>query len=785
MTTQEKYERLKEFKNEKEFREFLIDFLKKWGFTNVIHTHRYGSPEQGKDIIAKYSHPIEGDDWYAFVVKLGRIGGGTNEVETIKNQIKQSFEYPYNGPEGEALKINKVKVVTNENFTGGAQTQISQSPELKVYNNFGFWWNEELVPKIDEYYSDYWLPGDAFAKEYSGNFSRAINNEIEIRELSVRRIDDKKIQRLLDIFVEPRLSVSVVDENSETKEKSLKRRNIQIRSITKIEENIMLSGEQGSGKSKVMNSIACNLASAEIITNERSMPVRLKAPSLRNNNFDIETTVKDVVKSLTPYFYTELTLQEYKPILFIDDTDLLRKDEKELLFENVRQYCLDHNTYYVLTYRKQEFDYDKGIKTIRIHNFNVRQIEDFVLKYFDGTDRGEKFIQILRDSDILAKLPTTPLTITLISLLYDENNFEIPATLSDIYTDFVSVLLGKLEITNKTDILLFNIKRRLFSALSLKMLDEKKFTISFVEFADFINNFLSARGYQIQSNDELQDIIEKSGILYRDENDVIGFKHQAFIEFLASIEIYDHQREEHYPKLIANFNDVNWQNTAIFYAGKSKELPQMIVDVISKAPNNDLKDNLITTGGMGYLAQALYLSLPADRKKLVFKAADNLLIAFQDMKKLSEEEDSIFADMPLPLILHIACYWFTENFKSVTLKSTLITAFNEIAAASDPKKTEFDNNFKLLLIASTMMHPYIHDDSLFLQLMTREGFMNHAVLPLVADMNLELGHGNGKDKNKDIKDKVVKAIRKKRDYIKAVLKEPAYRFNDQFGLEDK
>ena len=91
MTTVEKHDKLKEFESEKSFREFLIDLLKRRGFTDVIHTHRFGAPEQGKDIIAKLYHDVEGEEWYAFVVKKGRIGGGTLEIETIKGQIKQEF----------------------------------------------------------------------------------------------------------------------------------------------------------------------------------------------------------------------------------------------------------------------------------------------------------------------------------------------------------------------------------------------------------------------------------------------------------------------------------------------------------------------------------------------------------------------------------------------------------------------------------------------------------------------------------------------------------------------
>ncbi|MGI5822134.1 MAG: hypothetical protein ACOX5L_08735, partial [Bacteroidales bacterium] len=277
MTTKDKIDKLKEFKNEQEFREFLIDLFKKKGFTDVMHTHRFGSPEQGKDIVAKYPHSLEGEDWYAFVVKFGRIGGGTNEIETIKNQIKQAFEYPYSGIDGKKLKINKVKVVTNEYFTGGAQLQLSNSPELSKYNNFSFWWNENLIPLIDECYLDFWLPGDATIKEYSKNFIRKLSNEIEIRELSIKKIDDKKIQKLLDIFIEPKLTSSEVEEDIKTKEKSVKQKNVNIKSINNVTENLLLSGEQGAGKTKVLNTIACQLAKVNNIVSNKNIPVKIRA----------------------------------------------------------------------------------------------------------------------------------------------------------------------------------------------------------------------------------------------------------------------------------------------------------------------------------------------------------------------------------------------------------------------------------------------------------------------------------------------------------------------------
>lgn len=779
MTTLTKKEKLKGFNNENEFREFLIDFLIKSDFKDVIHTHRYGFPEQGKDIIGRIEHPITGDDWFAFVVKKGRISGGTNEIEMIKNQILQSFEYPYKGINGDKIKINKVIVVTNENFTNGAQYQITESPKLSLYNNFSFWWNENLIPLIDKNYSDFWLPGDSFAKEFSKNFISDLQKEISIRDLSIQKVDDKKLQKLLDIFIEPKLTTDEIEEDKRTKEKNLKTKKFSIDKLEKIETNILLSGEQGVGKTKILNTLACRLSHPQTIFDNQQIPIKLKALELRENNFNIEDSIQNIIKHYSNQFFDEEAIKNYKIIPFIDDFDLLRSSEKTELKDKLKKYCDDNSTHFVITYSKSEISYDDSIKTIKIHNFNIKQIESFIEKFFEGTSRAEKFIQILKESDILSKLPTTPLTISLISLLYDENNFEIPATLSDIYTDFTNVLLGKLEVYNKTELLIYNLKRRIFTALALKMLDERIFEISLKDFKTFVNSFLTERAYESQSEDDILEIIEKSGLLYLTDNNIIGFKQQAFIEFLASIEIYHHKRETHYIKLVTKFNDVAWQNTAIFYAGHSKELEGMIDDVIEKSPNVDLKDWFINSSGMGYLSQALYQTKPIERKKLVLKALENIMKSYHQIKKMTEDDSTVFYKMPLPLLLGTLNHWFSENFKSITLKNTLDISFEEVFSLEN----NFENNFKALMISTTLMTPYISEDEKFSKLIERKEFMAHPILPLVADFAIELGMIEKKSVDKELKSKIETQIKKKREYIKSVLKEPAYRFNDKFALE--
>jgi len=390
----------------------------------------------------------------------------------------------------------------------------------------------------------------------------------------------------------------------------------------------------------------------------------------------------------------------------------------------------------------------------------------------------------LKQSDILSKLPTTPLTVTLLALLYDEKNYEIPATLTDIYDDFTQVLLGKLDIKNRNEILLFNIKKRIFTALSLKLLDEEITELSKNDFVDFVNDFLVKKGYEPQEDEGIFKLINHSGVLYFDEErNIVGFKQEAFLEYFASIEIYDHRRTSHYEKILKNFNRINWQNTAIFFAGKSKDLPEMVDDLLSKLPNNDLRDWFVNSGGMGYLSQALYLTDVSERKKLIKKSLDNLVLAFYKIKELTASDKGFVKDMPLPFIAVILNYWFNENFKSITLKTTLIETFNDlIEEYKNAKNLEFDGDFKLFMLASTLMNKYIDDDTYFSTLLERDSFIKNPVLMLAGDSFLEFGDIKSKNTNKDFKKKFEKVIKQHRKFLINFIKEPAYRFKEEYKM---
>ncbi|MBN2090604.1 hypothetical protein JW964_13415, partial [candidate division KSB1 bacterium] len=409
---------------------------------------------------------------------------------------------------------------------------------------------------------------------------------------------------------------------------------------------------------------------------------------------------------------------------------------------------------------------------------NQKQIELFITKYFENINRGKKLLEVLKESNILDKLPTTPLTLTLISLLYEDTDYEIPATLTDIYNDFISILLGKLEVKSKIHLIDLELKKRIFAYMSYKMLEEKKFEIRKSEFIKEISSFLIPKGIIINHNEDMERIIKNSGLLYVDNNEMVGFKHLSFLEYFASYEIFYINQES--DKLIENFNDVNWQNTAIFYAGISKDMPKFIKKLVQNIPDSTLRDWFINVGGMGYLAQALYMTDIEHRIGLIEKALDFMVLAFKELKQLSAKLGAYF-NMPLHIIGAMLVFWFNMNFRSVTLVNCLEKLYDKFLDNNDDlDECNFDLGFKLFLLATTLSTEYLNRFDKLNDLIERGCFLNDPLLIVLGDMYLDIQEIDKTQINSDKRKLINKKINKYKELLVKLTKEPAYRFGDDY-----
>lgn len=779
----DKLHHLRELKSEKVVREFLMDLLHRLGFKEVYHTHRYGAPEFGKDIIAKRISEFEGDEWYAFVVKHGKILGGTNEIETIKNQIKQAFEYPYENIDGTNVTINKVKVVTNDSISTGAIKAIRDSDNLRTNANYDFWWNERLIEFVDKYYSDFWLPGDFISKEYSRALHNSIKAEFELKELSIKKLPDKKIEKLLDLFINPQLMEFKSTQNS-LLDKTVKTHKVQIDDIVNSDNCFIIEGDPGSGKSRLLNRLTCLLLEPATIERTKYYPVKIKISTLRENSFKIRESVTAEISKLIPDSNQRIDLSLHQIIVLIDSVDDLYSIELKELIDNIKKEIIETKNRFIVSARNLDQVNFKGakrkIRELHLQNFNSNQITGFVHKYFEGSSKGEKLIQVLRESNILDKLPTTPLTITLISLLYEDTDYEIPATLTDIYSDFTSILLGKLEVRSRTQLIDLELKKRVFSHIAYHMLETKTFEVNKADFIKKMHDFLVPKGVHPKSDEDLFRVVENSGLIFIGSDNNVGFKHMSFLEYFAAYESF-YVRGDHIP-LVSNFNDVNWQNTTVFYAGISKEMPRLIEDLLKHVPNNSIQDWFINIGGFGYLGQALYMTDTKDRNKLVHAALDNLLLSFENLKKQTNEFGAYY-QMPLHILGAMIAYWFSMNFKSITLIDCLQTSYDEIIESQQDNLSveNFKTGLKLFLLASTLASKYLNCPDKINDLLNRDCFIKDPLLVILFDISIDMQEMDEKLIGEHTRKKIRKEIERYKKLIIEITKKPAYRFLENYA----
>jgi len=155
-------------------------------------------------------------------------------------------------------------------------------------------------------------------------------------------------------------------------------------------------------------------------------------------------------------------------------------------------------------------------------------------------------IDALKENRIIERLPITPLTLSLISILYEENNLEIPATIADIYDNFNSLIIGRSTVTSRLEFIDVSFKERILSLYALHLLEKSQHTPLSKE--DFFTHFLeyfNGKTLPIKKGtleEVLEYLIDNTGVLVLKDNKWVQFSHDSYMEYYGAVEIFKHQR---------------------------------------------------------------------------------------------------------------------------------------------------------------------------------------------------------------------------------------------------
>lgn len=715
MLEKDKQDKLKNISKETEIHTLLQELLKEMKYNDVEITHEKGNvPEYGKDLIASRYDEIEDKyEWTAFVVKKGDLTGTSSMNMDIKSQIQECFEYPYESLKKGRIDISKVKVVVNGKIRGGAKSKFLKDDFYKN-PNISFWAGEDLIKHIDKYYPRFWINGSSSYKHYIELFQQNNKQDDFTKTIAVT---NKNIQKIVDNTIKQKLIELVYSEN----EGKFKKKHYDVEELNKSNTCKIIVGESGSGKTTLFKQISNNIIYENSIRNDfEYYPIILKFVELKSEGFSIEDTIRSYFQK---ELYRELLiniddlLKKKNYILFIDALDEIGdKESRDKALEVVKEFSLQHPELQIICSSRGSDSLlgvcrDLDFRYYEITGISIEQAETFLGRYFeDDIVKYKRLVKSIKESRILEKLPKTPLTLTLLTSLFEENGYEIPATISDLYKYFIEILLNKNIKDSHLDLLKVGIHKSVLSYIAEYLHVNKLKSISKYDLTIKINEFAQERGHKYDAETLILDLVQDINILVENDRGEIEFKHLSFQEYFTAHQYYS-TTVERKANFIKNFNDIWWQNVAIFYAGMTKDSPELINEILKESTPKEFHEYLINVAGFGYLIQALYNTPMKNRLEVIKNNIKNINKALNFIINTKEEKYS-----EIKTFMHtsygankILAYWYEFHHSSITLKEPMENLFDEMIQTLSEgefrnKEDKKNYEYSTYLIASTLQN---------------------------------------------------------------------------------
>ena len=681
---------------------------------------------------------------------------------------------------------NLVTIVSQQHISNGFQKSIKET-----ISNFEvtFVGRDELVKLVDEHFPDLWKHEDVELLSYESEYKNNISNDNQLRKL---KLPSEKCQRLLDIYISPRITTYEEDPKTRT----LKRKRIEINDLISKNTPIVISGQSGAGKTSLFKHIGQLLIDKNAQLEERkNLPVILTAIDILEHNRNIKNLLEDKLKKYFPNSNLQELSSKYKITIFIDSIDEFEPKEQERILKQLTSlYTNRQIPFYVGTREEDKIKSlipSNNVSAYEIRKFNLDQIRKFVSAFFRDDNKANNLLEALRENKIIEKLPITPLTLSLISLLYDENDYEVPATITDVYDNFNGLIIGKAVVSNKIDLIDVSFKERILSLYALKLLQTEAHTpLNRDDFIAFFKQYYEHKTPPIKGaiEDALEYMIHNTGILYLKDNKWVAFTHDSYMEYYAAVEIFKFNRNLE-DNLRDNFFDPHWQNAAIFYAGKAKDMPIFLDKINDKLKTcQHLWQYLSAIQGTGYLLQALYQTDDNLRAETINKALDLTLEVNEVLKKLASDEMVLFRNYRMPVLFMMNFMHFYDMFNSITLKSPLRITFENILSDFEKRTNSFEpsddlipnEGYKLLQLAFTLDSKRIQDQEPLEKIIFNPIIGKIPLLNLLAMLSLDFLN---KDNYSELRNALKKKSRSMSPLWKSLIESPI--FKTRFSLLDQ
>ena len=686
---------------------------------NIIIREKYEVIEKGKYyLITSVSQGIQ-PTANAFLLFDKPLSGASVDYDSIKVKIEEL----------QSKGIEFISIVSINSVSQSVEAELRRFAKIALK----FLERDEFEKLVEKHYPNYLLYESFNLIEYERFFLEEMTEKSAL--LNIQGLQER-VKRLMTIYINPQLYELKKDAESD----SVRLVRISAEALVKRSASAIIEGDTGSGKSTLLKEIGRQIIKQQ--DKKKTLPIYLSPFIIRKYSFDIMSACENLLTDKVPGTWEEIK-ENYKLVLLIDSIDEFDRKIQDAIIKQLNK-LNDVKIRYILTTRSIEANNLSIISNkadlFRIRKFNDKQIREFANRFFDSQDLSNDLIAALTDNRILERIPLTPLSMSLISLVYEKENFEMPATISDIYDNFNQLILGKATANNRFELIKFNFRERILSIYALKLLKTKYHQpLSKIDFIQFFKDYFQAKSSNVDIEvleEFLNYFINNSGILVLDKDTYVKFSHKSFLQYYSSLEIFKHRRSLE-DELVENFLDLDWQNVSVFYGGQSKDMPDFLEKIIMRInKSSTIEDYSNSVMGIGYILQALYQTDNALREKAIHTVLGHHLILHDWYKKISTDNTiPFFKKMRLPTVSIFNMYFFYLNFLSNTLTKPLGMAFESLIE-SYKKTNDSTTGYKLLTLAAIFHSNRIKDSSYLDRLIEDTELLNDVYLTTIAEFAL-------------------------------------------------
>ena len=655
--------------------------------------------------------------------------------------------------------FNVLTFISNRHISNGFQDSLNKAFADVRINYIG---RDELITIIDDKFPDFWRHDDTALIEYEHQYEEMMEKE---NQLKLLHLPSDKLKRIVSIFISP----SLVEEVEEPTTHRLLRKRGDMSEVVKSKQSIIISGQAGAGKSTLLYNLGLTFSkeNSTILSGKKTLPVFITAMDLINTGKE----VRDVILTKAAKLGTSLDelTDSYEVVLLVDSIDEFEPNQQKEVIRQLVNLSNNKGIRFILTTRGedrfQEYVSRKDARFFEISRFNTDQIRRFVNAFLPDEQKANDLLDSLRENKIIERLPITPLTLSLISILFDESDYEVPATITDIYSKFNNLVVGRTIVSSKIEFIDVAFRERILSMYGYQLMKrEEHQPMTYDEFIQFFVDVYKGKSKQIKGatlEEGLDYIVRNTGILYIKDSRYVCFAHDTYMEYYAAVEFFNFHREDE-KILVENFFDLMWQNVAVFYAGITKDM-----DVFAGEVNKKLKtagrvmEYISGIQGAGYLLQALYLSDDIVRRDVILTALNLSLDTNEAFKKMSTLPDTQFKNYRIPIVQILSMIHFYEMFNSLTLKAPLEMSFDVLKSSYENclANEHFDKSilpsigYQLACLAFTLDSKRIGNDEPLSYLISQKPLLGDPNINSLVGISLEV---LGKTKYKELRDQVRK-----------------------------